>query len=85
MSLDEIPDFLRTEGVSRFDLSPCPHFRYPEDFDREKFDTWLALSDITGNPPVEDVLVNIKVAERADDGLLCRNAGMLFKRIGDAR
>ena len=85
MSRDEIPNFLRTEGVSRFDLLSCPRFRYPEDFDREKFDAWLTLSGITGNPPVEDVLVNIEVAERTGDGLFCRNAGVLFKRIGDAR
>ena len=78
MSRDEIPDFLRTEGVSRFDLLPCPRFSYPEDFDREKFDAWLALSGIPGSPPVEDVLVNIEIAERAGDRLLFRNAGVLF-------
>ena len=78
MSRDGILDFFRTEGVSRFDLSPCPRFSYPEDFDREKFDAWLALSGVTGNPPVEDVLVDAKVAERTGDGLLFRNAGVLF-------
>ena len=78
MSRDDIRDFFRTEGVIRFDLTPCSRFRYPEDFDREKFDAWLALSGITGSPPVEDVLVNIEVAERAGDGLLFRNAGVLF-------
>ncbi len=38
MSRDEIRDFFHTEGVIRFDLSPCPRFSYPEDFDRGKFD-----------------------------------------------
>ena len=76
MSRDEIRDFFRAEGP--FDLSPCPRFSYPEDFDREKFDAWLALSGIAGNPSVEDVLVNIEVAERAGDRLLFRNAGVLF-------
>ena len=37
MSRDDIRDFFRTEGVIRFDLSPCTRFRYPEDFDHEKF------------------------------------------------
>ena len=62
----------------RFDLSPCPRFSYPEDFDRDKFDAWLGQSGISGSAPVEDVLVNIEVAERAGDRLLFRNAGVLF-------
>ena len=66
------------EGVVRFDLAPCVRFSYPEDFDREKFDAWLSLSGITGRPQVEDVLVNIEAAERADGALLFRNAGALF-------
>ena len=78
MSRDEIRDFFRDEGAVRFDLSPCPRFNYPEDFDREKFDGWMRLSGITAGSTVEDVLVNIEVAERAGDGLLFRNAGVLF-------
>ena len=74
----KLHDSFCIEGVTRFDLSPCPRFSYPEDFDREKFDAWLGLSGITGRPPVEDVLVNIEVAERAGDRLLFRNAGVLF-------
>ena len=34
LSRDEIRDFFRAEGTIRFDLSPCPRFRYPQDFDR---------------------------------------------------
>ena len=79
LSRDEIRDFFRTEGVIRFDLSPCPRFDYPEDFDRDKFDAWLRLSGITAaGHSVEDVLVNIEVAERTGDRLLFRNAGVLF-------
>ena len=78
MSRDEIRDFFRAEGAIRFDLSPCPRFSYPEDFDREKFDGWMRLSGITAGSTVEDVLVNIEVAERTGDGLLFRNAGVLF-------
>ena len=57
---------------------PVPRFRYPEDFDREKFDVWLSYSGITGQPLVEDVLVNIEAAEWAGGKLLFRNAGVLF-------
>ena len=78
LTRNEIRDYFRLEGVVRFDLSPCPRFNYPDDFDRGKFNKWLELSGITGHPPVEDVLVNIEAAERADGTLLFRNAGALF-------
>ena len=67
-----------TEGMNGFDLLPCPRFSYPEDFDRTKFDAWLRLSGITAGRSVEDVLVDIEVAERTGDRLLFRNAGVLF-------
>jgi ATP-dependent DNA helicase RecG len=78
LSRNEIRDFFRTEGMIRFDLSVNPRFRYPEDFDRDKFKNWLRLSGITGRPRTEDVLVNIKAAERSGERLLFRNAGILF-------
>ena len=78
MSREEIRDFFRAEGVIRFDLTPCPRFNYPEDFDRDKFDAWLRLSGISVGHSVEDVLVNIEAAERTGDRLLFRNAGVLF-------
>jgi ATP-dependent DNA helicase RecG len=78
LTRDEIRNFFRTESAIRFDLSPCPRFRYPQDFDREKFNTWLELSSITGRLRTEDVLVNIEVAERGGGTLLFRNAGVLF-------
>jgi ATP-dependent DNA helicase RecG len=78
LSRDEIRDFFRSEGAVRFDLSPCPRFRYPQDFDHAKFNAWLKLSGITGKPRAEDVLVNIEAAERAGGKLLFRNAGVLF-------
>jgi len=78
LSRAEIRDFFRTEGAIRFDLSPCPRFRYPQDFDRAKYSAWLKLSGISGRPRTEDVLVNIEAAERAGGKLLFRNAGVLF-------
>ena len=78
LSRDEIRDFFRAEGSMRFDLSPCPRFRYPQDFDRQKYAAWLALSGISGRPRTEDVLVNIEAAERSGGKLLFRNAGVLF-------
>ncbi len=78
LSRDEIRDFFRVEGAIRFDLAPCPRFRYPQDFDRDKFQAWLRLSGITGRPRPEDVLVNIEAAERAGGKLVFRNGGVLF-------
>jgi len=78
LSRDEIRDFFRSEGAIRFDLSPCPKFRYPQDFDREKFDAWLERSRISVRKPAEDILVNIDAAERSGGKLLFRNAGVLF-------
>ena len=78
LSRDEIRDVFRLEGAVRFDSGLCPRFAFPEDFDREKFDKWLRLADISGRPKVEDVLVNIEAAERAEGKLLFRNAGVLF-------
>ncbi len=75
---DEIRDFFRTEDAVRFDLSLSPRFRYPQDFDREKYAAWLRLSGVSGRPRTEDVLVNIEAAERTGGKLLFRNAGVLF-------
>lgn len=78
LSRDEIRDFFRTEGAVRFDLTVCPKFRYPEDFDRDKFAAWIKQSQITRRGRIEDVLVNIEAAERAGRKLVFRNAGVLF-------
>ena len=78
LSRDEIRDFFRSEGAIRFDLTVCPKFRYPEDFDREKFDTWISQSRITARGRIDDILVNIEVAERVGRRLIFRNAGVLF-------
>ena len=78
LTRNEIRDFFQVEGVIRFDLSPCPRFRYPEDFDPDKYRAWLKLSGISGSPDVRDVLVNTDTAEHANGTLLFRNAGVLF-------
>ena len=74
----EIRDRFQSEGAVRFDLAPCPQFVYPEDFDLEKFNTWLRRSGIASEARVEDVLVNIEAAERANGELLFRNGCVLF-------
>jgi len=78
LSRDEIRDFFRSEGAIRFDLSVCPKFRYSEDFDQEKYNAWISQSRITPKGRIDDVLVNIEVAEHAGKRLIFRNTGVLF-------
>lgn len=78
LTRDEIRDFFRSEGAIRFDTSLCLSFRYPEDFDPEKFTSWLRRSGISQRGDVEDILVNIDAAERSGGRLVFRNAGVLF-------
>ena len=78
LSPDEIRDFFQSEGTVRFDFSLNARFRYPEDFDQDKFNAWLRDSRINPTASVEDVLVNIDVAERSGGRLRMRNAGALF-------
>jgi ATP-dependent DNA helicase RecG len=78
LSREEIRDFFRSEGAIRFDLSVCPKFRYPQDFDRAKFDAWLERGRISVRKQAADILVNIDAAERSGGKLLFRNAGVLF-------
>ena len=74
----EIRDRFPSEGAVRFDLAPCPQFAYPQDFDLNKFNTWLRRSGIATEARIEDVLVNIDAAERVNGELLFRNGGVLF-------
>jgi len=78
LTREEIRTFFQKEGVVRFDLSISQTFRYPDDLDPEKFRTWLSLSGISQKGEVEDVLVNIEAAQRSEEHLYVRNAGILF-------
>jgi ATP-dependent DNA helicase RecG len=78
LSRQEVYDLFKQSGSIRFDLLVCPKFRYPEDFDLDKFNYWLRKSTITDHSNTEDILVNIEVAERTAGKLLFRNAGVLF-------
>ena len=78
LSRDEIRDLFRSEGAIRFDLAPCTRFRYPADFDRDKFELWRSKSRIAKTAPIEDVLVNIDAVEKAGDRLVMRNGAVLF-------
>ncbi len=78
LTRNEIRSFFQKEGAIRFDLSICKIFRYPEDFDRTKFQNWISSSGISSKGETEDILVNIEAAERSEGSLLFRNPGVLF-------
>jgi ATP-dependent DNA helicase RecG len=78
LSRDELRNFFRREGAVRFDTSFDARFRFPEDFDFEKFELWRSLSGVNAAASVEDVLVNLEVAERSPEGLRVHNGGVLF-------
>lgn len=78
LSREEIRGLFQQAGAIRFDLSICTRFRYPSDFDPDKYVHWQQKSTIFRGGVVEDILTNIEVAERAGDKLLFRNAGVLF-------
>ena len=74
----EIRDFFRNETPYRFDSAICSEIRYPEDFDKKKFDYWISLSRMWVESSIEDTLVDINVAEPVDGRIMLRNAGVLF-------
>lgn len=78
LSRDEIRDLFRKEGSVRFDVAPCPRFRFPRDFDEDRFRAWLGRTSVTPAARTEDVLLNMDVAEKAGGRLLFRNAGVLL-------
>ena len=78
LSREEIRDLFQQVGAIRFDSSVCPRFRYPDDFDPDKFSDWLRKSTISQGGSVEDILVNIEAAERSGGKLFFHNAGVLF-------
>jgi len=78
LTREEIRAFFQKVGATRFDLSITPKFKYPEDFDADKFRAWLSLSGISQKGNQEDILANIEAAERSGRKLLFRNAGILF-------
>lgn len=78
LSRNEIRDLFQQEGAIRFDHAINTRFSYPEDFDPDKFRSWLSKSSIYKDGSIEDILVNIEAAERSGGRLLFRNAGVLF-------
>ncbi len=45
-------------------LSLCPQFRYPGDFDHEKFNVWLRRSGISAGSPLQAGLIEMTIPDK---------------------
>jgi ATP-dependent DNA helicase RecG len=78
MTRDEIIDFIKTEGKVRFDELVESKFKYPDDFDKNKFSAFLQLANISKVGDTKNLLTSLGVAERQEGRLYFNNAGVLF-------
>ena len=78
LSRDEIIDFSIAQGKIRFDEQINDSFNFTIDFDEEKLDQYLKMAGLTKNLPLQDILINLKVAKMANNELKLNNAGVLF-------
>ena len=74
LTRDEVSEFFRAENIVKFDEKVNQNFNLDNDFDKEKFKTFLRLSGIDNNLDREDILNNLLLLE--DDKL--KNAGVLL-------
>ena len=78
MSRDEIFNFAISQGLKAFDEELNDKFIYPDDFDVGKFNDYTAAINIKTTLSMEDILLNLRVAEYENKKLLFNNAGILF-------
>lgn len=75
---DEIMEFFKTEGKIRFDELINEKFIYPQDFDKEKLNTFLELAGLSKTLSPEKILISFGVAEKQENRIYLNNAGVLF-------
>lgn len=78
LSRNEILDLFKSEGKVRFDELIEPKFKYPKDLDGEKLNRFLSLAGISKSTSIENILVNLGVAEKQEKTLYFNNSGVLF-------
>ena len=75
---DEILAFSVGEGKIRFDEQFNSKFDFDKDIDKKKINNFLKTANLKKNLPYEDVLTNLDVAQKQENKLLLKNAGILF-------
>ena len=78
LSRDEILSFAINVGKIKFDEQISDKFKFPEDFDENKFNDFLKRSRISNIGDKQDILVNLFVAVKIGNKLKLNNAGLLF-------
>jgi len=76
--LQQIIEFFQSEGKIRYDELTNIDFNYKKDFDKEKLNRFLQLSNISLVVPVPTILQNLGVAEKQGGKVLFNNTGILF-------
>jgi len=71
-------DFFKSEGKIRFDELPEKRFSYSKDFDKNRFDRFLQLAEISKVNDTEKLLISMGVAEERKGRIYFNNAGVLF-------
>ncbi len=78
LSRDEILSFAYTEGKLTFDEQVNEDFVYPDDFDEQKFYSYLKESNLTNINDAKSLLINLGIAKKVKNKILLNNAGVLF-------
>ncbi len=78
MSRDEIVQLIQYSGKVRFDEIINEEFKYPEDFSKDAWDRFVALTGYPKTALPEDMLVNLGVASFQEKRVLFSNAAILF-------
>ena len=78
LTRDEIMGFFKTEGKIRFDELINEKFIYPQDFDKEKLNSFLELAGLFKTLSPERILISLGVAEKQENRIYLNHAGVLF-------
>ena len=78
MNRDKIIDFIQAEGHLRFEEKLNRKYDFKKDFSEEKLKAYLRLAGITTGLDNETILLNLGVAEKIEDEIKMKNAGILF-------
>lgn len=75
---DEIVTLFQKEGKVRFDKLINSRFCFEDDFDSKKIEDFLSRAKIKSDLSVDDILLNLGVAEKQEGKLFFNNSGILF-------
>ena len=78
MTRDEILDFAIGEGKIRFDEQVNSKFKYPEDFDKERFNLFLKENNLFTGLETKNVLISLGLGFKKEKKIFLNNAGVLF-------